>query len=657
MNVSRNDPCPCGSGQKFKRCCGKASGSPPARACAPSAPSPIEFERLAALFHAGRFAELEAQASLLLKQFPESGLSWKLLCAGLQMQGKEALHALQQAAKWLPDDAEAQNNLGLALQDAGQPEGAVVCYRRALNLHPNDPEVLNNLGTALQDLGKFDEAVDSYKQALTFKPDYVAVYDNLGIAFQKLRRLEDAVKCYRQALEIDPNYVEAYCNLGVALVGLGQRDDAISCYRRAMEIKPGCVNACRSLLLTWLYRPDATEEERFVAMTGFAEKMSAGLHEIKRSFSNRRDPHRKLRIGYVSSDFRYHPVGRNMMPVIKYLDRSKFDVYLYGDVQTPDSMTEWYKNMSVWRSIAGIDDQNAAELIRCDEIDILVLLAGRFDGNRPLIAACRAAPVQVSFHDPITSGLRAMDYLLTDYGLSPRGANERFTERLFHLPTFYIHPPAINVPGADFPPSREKGFVTFGSFNNPSKVNEKVVALWARVLQAVPASRLVIKYQDIFKNERLQRHFHNLFSARGIEEDRYDLLSASDSGSQHMARYGSIDIALDTFPFTGSTTTFEALWMGVPVVTLLGDHMVARWSGAMLKKLRLDELIAKNEADYVAIAQGLAQDPARLEVLRAGLRERVAQSPLCDEKRRAQQIERAFRWMWAKWCAEQAAPV
>lgn len=653
MNVSRNEPCPCGSGQKFKRCCGKASNKPVSRSFVPPAPTPIEFDRLVALFHSGRYAELEVQARMLLEKFPESGLVWKLLCASLQMQGKEALQALQKAAALLPDDAEAQNNMGLALQELGQFDSAVASYRRALTIDPDDAEVHNNLGTALQDLKQLDDAVASYRHALKLKPDYAEGYNNLGIAFQELRRYDDAVACYQRALEIKPDYAEAHCNLGVALVRLGQLDDAIASYCCALEIEPDSLDASRSYLAAWLYHPEITAEELFKKLSSFAVRMCAGLREIDRPFLNTRDSSRKLRIGYVSSDFRYHPVGRNIMPLIGCHDRSKFEIFLYGNVLRPDSITEWFKtSVAGWRSIVGISDQDAAEMIRRDEIDILVLLAGRFDDNRPLIAACRAAPVQVSFHDPITSGLKSMDYLLTDHVLSSHETKERYTERLFHLPTFYVHPPSINVPGVELPPARERGYVTFGSFNNLSKVNLQVVALWSRVLHAVPGSRLVIKYQNIFANESLHRRISGLFLNHGIEAQRLDLVSASDTGEQHLARYAAIDIALDTFPFTGSTTTFEALWMGVPVITLLGDHMVARWSGAMLEKLKLNELVAHDEEEYVKIAQGLAQNLDRLEALRTGLRERVAQSPLCDEQGRTRQIERAFRWMWAKWCVE-----
>ncbi len=651
MNVSRNDACPCGSGKKYKRCCGKASTQHPSHAFAP-APSSTELERMVVLFHAGRYAELEIRAGVLLEKFPVDGVSWKLLCAALQMQGKDALHALQMTAKLLPNDAEAHNNLGLALQDIKQFDGAADCYRYALKINPGDAEVWNNLGTALHDLGQYDAAVVSYRSALRLKPGNVVVLNNCGISFQELRRYDDAVFCYRQALEINPEYAKAHCNLGIALVRLGQLDDAIASYSMALKIEPDALDTNRDFLAAKLYQPSIPTSELFQILTRFAVQMSSDLREIGRPFCNSIESRRKLRIGYVSSDFRYHPVGRNIMPLMGCHDRSRFEIFLYGNVLRPDRITDWFKkSVAVWRSIVGISDQDAAEIIRRDEIDVLVFLAGRFDDNRPLIAACRAAPVQVSFHDPITSGLTAMDYLITDHGLSPFNTEEQFTERLFRLPTFYVHPPSINMPHVGLPPAREKGYVTFGSFNNLSKVNGEVLALWSRVLRAVPSSRLIIKYQNVFENESLRRRISDAFLAHGIEPHRLDLVSASDTGEQHLARYAAIDIALDTFPFTGSTTTFEALWMGVPVVTLLGDHMVARWSGAMLKKLKLDELIANNETEYINIAQSLALNLDRLETLRLTLRERVVKSPLCDEQGRTRQIERAYRWMWAKWCA------
>lgn len=619
MNLSRNDPCPCGSGLKFKRCCGKIQEGSAARA---PAAAEADLAPLVELFYAERYAELEHQTRLMLAQHPESGMLWKLLGTALGVQGKDALPALEKAAARLPDDVD----------------------------------VHNNLGNALQDLGQYADAVTSYRRALAIKPDFASAQYNLGICLVHLGQLDEAVASYHRALEIKPDYAEAHSNLGNALRDMGQFVAAVASFRQALALQPDGLDINRGFLSTLLYLPGLSQEVRFNEHLAAVARLGARPHKVERPFPNFPNPRKKLRIGYVSSDFRTHPVGRNIKPLIECHDRSQVEIYLYGDVNRHDGMTEWFRNSAdQWRSIKGLNDGEAAELIRRDEVDILVLLASRFDGNRPLIAAYRAAPVQVSFHDPATSGLVEMDYLITDHNLSPRGAQERFTERLVRLPTFYVHEPMNDAPGIGLLPQRQKGHVTFGSFNNPAKVNESVVALWSRVLKAMPGSRLLLKYKNGFGVVSVKSHYLKLFESCGIPADRLMLVGADEGMVSHLSRYAEIDIALDTFPFTGSTTTFEALWMGVPVVTLLGDHMVARWSGAMLKKLKLDELIAQSEDQYVKIAQGLAQDPDRLASLRAGLRERVAKSPLCDEKGRARQIERAYRWMWAKWCAGQVA--
>lgn len=622
MNVSRNESCPCGSGLRYKRCCGRLSDEPAVPPSPAPSVAPNEFDQLIELFYAERYAELESRSRLLLERHPDSGLAWKLLGTALGVQGKDALLALQKAAELLPDDVD----------------------------------VHNNLGNALQDIGQLTDAVDSYRRALELKPDFVSARYNLGICLVTLGQLDEAVACYRRALEIKPDYAEAHSNLGNALRDMGQFDAAVSSFRRALALQPDGMDANRGFMATILYLPALTLDELFDEHLAAVARLCAHVRKANHFFHNISDPDKKLRIGYVSSDFRNHPVGRNILPLMEHHDREKIEIYLYGDVNRVDGMTEWFQHSAdAWRSIKGLNDCEAAELIRRDQIDVLVLLAGRFDGNRPLIAAYRPAPVQVSFHDPATSGLIDMDYLITDHNLSPRETRERFTERLVHLPTFYVHPPLIAVSEVGMLPQQQKGYVTFGSFNNPAKINERVVSLWAQVLQSIPGSRLLLKYKNGFGVASVKTHFLKLFELYGIPASRLDLVGADEDMSSHLNRYAAIDIALDTFPFTGSTTTFEALWMGVPVVTLLGDHMVARWSGAMLKKLNLDELIANNEDGYVEIAKGLAQNLDRLESMRTGLRERVAKSPLCDEKRRAHQLERVYRWMWAKWCAEHAA--
>lgn len=713
MVSARNNPCPCGSGKKYKHCC---------EASAATHPAPVDFGQLAFLYNNGRFPEAEQFARTLLNRHPGSGEIWKALGYSLGKQGKESVAALQKAASLLPADAGVQDELANALNAKGLYREALECYRKTLSTAPGNALTHNNLATVLQEIGQTEEAVTHYQMALSIQPDYVDAHYNLAIALKKMGRLDDAVSSYRNALRLDPSdadahynlgialqargelklaiqsyrdalrikpaYVDARNNLGMALCGIGELDDAIGCFQQILEIQPNHPEACcnlgvalmnagllkeaivcyqralivapdmmeahRGYLFARLYNDSFTLEELFGTISGYAARRRATLNKPSRQYQDQSGHlKRKIRVGYVSSDFRNHPVGRNILPVIEMHDRDNFEIYLYADLKKPDGMTEQFrKSESTWRPIMGMTDQAVAEMIRQDKMDILVLLAGHFDENRPQVAACRAAPVRVSFHDPMTSGLREMDYLLTDHGLSPRDTREQFTERLFHLPTFYLHPPMINAPDVGALPALERGHVTFCSFNNPSKINDKVVAAWAKVLHAVTDSHLVLKYKNIFSNSCVQRRFIELFQAQGVQADRLQFIGVDEPGEQHLARYAEVDIALDTFPFTGSTTTFEALWMGVPVITLMGDHMVARWSGAMMRKLHLDELIANTEDEFVSVACRLANDLERLAALRAGLRDRVSRSPLCDEHRRTRQIERAYRWMWAKHCAQ-----
>jgi protein O-GlcNAc transferase len=297
-----------------------------------------------------------------------------------------------------------------------------------------------------------------------------------------------------------------------------------------------------------------------------------------------------------------------------------------------------------WRSTVGQSDAQVAEQVMADGIDVLVLLAGRFDRNRPLVASHRAAPVQVSFHDPGTSGVPGMDYLIADPVLVPRRPQERFSERVVRLPWFYIHAPLAEVAIGESP-SQGTGRVTFGSFNNPAKVSAEVLGLWRRVLEAVPGSVLRVRFKNWFSNAGLRARFEAALGAARVE---FETAEAGLEG--HLGSYNGIDVGLDPYPFTGSTTTFEALWMGVPVVTLLGESMAGRWSGSMLRAVGLDDLVASSAEDYVRVAAALAGATARRAALRASLRERVRRSPLCDGAGRARQLERLYRALWRRWC-------
>jgi predicted O-linked N-acetylglucosamine transferase (SPINDLY family) len=327
----------------------------------------------------------------------------------------------------------------------------------------------------------------------------------------------------------------------------------------------------------------------------------------------------------------------------------------YADVSAPDAMTARFQTaVDAWCPIAGLSDEDVAAKIRADRIDIVVVLAAHFDRNRPLVCAYRPAPIQISFHDLLTTGLEAVDYFIADRTVFPKGAVERFTERVIRLPSIYVHAPLAEVPVPP-PPAAAAGLVTFGSFNNPAKINDQVLALWAKVLAAAPGSRLLLKFRNWFLVPSLQARIGAALRGFGVDPSRIQFDGAPDQTAGHLARYGRIDIALDTFPFSGSTTTFEALWMGVPVITLTGATVASRWSASILHTLKLEEFVADTPERYVGAAAALAGDSARLAGLRSTLRERICRSPLVDGGLRARQIERVYRAVWRRWCARPGA--
>jgi len=347
----------------------------------------------------------------------------------------------------------------------------------------------------------------------------------------------------------------------------------------------------------------------------------------------------KLRVGFVSSDFRRHAVARNVLPVLQMMDRDQFEIHCFSDLVEPDSVTDEFRAISTsFVSIRDLDDAMAASLIRDAGIDILVILAGRFDRNRPFIAAYRAAPIQISWHDVATSGLSTMDYLIADPILVPKVTAEKFTERVLYLPSFVIHAPISNAPRIGGDERNGKRGLVFGSFNNPGKLNKRVLGLWGKVLKACPGSRLKLKYLDYYADPFLCQR---CLAALEVEPDRVEFIGAPDpSIGDHLAHYQDIDLALDSFPFSGSTTSFEALWMGVPVLTLAGERMVSRWTASMLHAVGLGSFIVQTEEGFIARAVAISGDHALLGQIRSTLRDRVAASALCDTRSHARAFER-----------------
>ena len=723
MRPGRNDPCPCGSGKKFKKCC---HDKPEAHLAAPSTaansitPTPAEINPLLTLFNAGNYVAMESRSRGLLEQYPDSGIIWKALGISLHGQGKDGLSAIQKAAELLPGDADAHynlgvalqkigqiveaiasyrraveikldfaaahNNLGLALQDIGQVDDAAASYRRALEINPDYAEAYGNLGNALRDLGHPDSAVTSYRRALEIKPDYAEVHNNLGNILCVLGRLDEAVASYRRALEIKPDYVEVHSNLGNALRNLGRFDEAEASYRRALEIKPdfaaGCSNlgtllknagrldeaiACyrravaldphhaqahSDLVYTLYFHPAFDERAILAEVKQFA---SAHPSPLSPSFGSRAGhdytPERRLRIGYVSPDFRNHCQSLFTIPLLSNHDHTQFEIYCYADLARSDGISERLASCAdVWRSTHLKSDAQLAEMISADGVDILIDLTMHMDKGRPMLFARKPAPVQVAWLAyPGTTGLPAMDYRLTDPWLDPPElGDDRYTEKSIRLPdTFWCYAP-LDSEGLEpnALPALTAGYVTFGCLNNFCKVSDDTLCRWGQVMAKVPSSRLILLAAT---GSHRQRVF-DLLGRYGVDAERIEFVEYQPR-SQYLRTYHRIDICLDTLPYNGHTTSLDAYWMGVPVVTQVGHTIVGRAGWSQLNNLGLSELVAFDDQGFVDIVAALASDLSRLSLLRDTLRSRLQASPLMDGKHFAKAIETAYRQIWQNTCA------
>jgi protein O-GlcNAc transferase len=608
----------------------------------------------AAHLAAHRYAEARGICDALLTAHPDDPevLHVTGLVRFRQGDCETAIDLLSRSLELRPDSADVLANLGAMQEELGNDEAAFGCFAAAHDLAPQDISVLQRLGRTLFRLENYRGAEAAWRELLALTPQSALAYCELGYALRGQGRLDEALEAFRRATELDPNEAAAWNNFAVACQGYGQFRRAAEAHRRFLAVRPdAAATAYRNLMTVMLYSHEFSDAERWAVAREFETACAAPIAARARtSFAQSRDASRRLRVGYVSSDFYEHPVGRNLEPVLAHRDRARFEVICYAEVVRPDGLTARFQALADgWRPTTGLTDEQVAAQIRADQVDVLVILAGRFDRNRPLVAAYRAAPVQVSFHDPGTSGLQAMDYLIADRVLVPRQTAERFSERVVALPSFYIHG-TLGGPEVGPLPAERNGYVTFGSFNNPAKVNDAVLGLWGEVLRAVPGARLKIKCKNWFANSGLQERFREKL---GIAPDRIEFDMADRSIGDHLSLYNDVDVALDPFPFTGSTTTFEALWMGVPVVTLAGTNMAGRWSASMLSALRLHELVAATHEEYMAIARRLATDLPQLAAMRAALRQRVVASPLCNGRARARQLERLYRALWGRWCRQE----
>jgi protein O-GlcNAc transferase len=573
-------------------------------------------------------------------------------------QGDAAATTLRHALAIEPKSLKALNSLVGILWHDGKDQEAINACCRAIDLQPDWAIAHYNLSRCLWRVGRIQEAADAGRRAIHFNPAIPEPHVNLGIILKDQGLLDESAASHRRALAVRPDSPSAHLNLAHTLKDQGLLDEAIAELRKALECDPTCAAAQSDLAFTVLYQsmddPHAVLHECQEFNRRFAEPFA---HEI-RPHQNDPNPNRPLRIGYVGADFRNHCQSLFLLPLMVAHDHEQFHLHCYSSVIRPDAMTEMLRRHALtWRHVANVPDERVVEMIRSDAIDVLVDVTMFMAGGRPLLFARKPAPIQVAWLAyPGTTGLAAMDYRLTDPYLDPPGEHDDdYSERSIRLPdTFWVYDPrAREIAIPSFPalevnplPALSAGHVTFGCLNNFCKVTDRALSMWASVMTALPTSRMILMAPTGSTRDRVLE----ALSRMGVTPPRIEFVGFQPN-AQYMQTYQRIDLALDTFPYNGHTTSLDSYWMGVPVVTLVGRTAVARAGWCQLNNLALTELAAHSTDEFVRIATELASDLPRLSALRSSLRDRMRKSPLMDAPRFARNVEAAYRKMWQTWCA------
>ncbi len=566
-------------------------------------------------------------------------------------QTLDALGAFERVLALAPQHSGALFQLGAIAHGAGRLDSAKGFFARAATADPRSAEVQIALGALLHGEGALDQAAAALERAVALEPGDADAWMNLGNIRREQGAYTAAELAGRRATELSPASALAWRNLAVTLQEQGRAEPAIAAYDRALAHAPELREAQSGRLFCLNYEEDRSAAEVAREHQRWGVSLQARAPAAAAAWPNAPDPGRRIRIGYVSGDFHTHPVGYFLLQVLKAHNRSSVEVICYSNGVRTDAMTGQLRDASDhWRSIAGMNDEAAEAMIRADAIDVLIDLSGHTAHGRLPLFARRPAPVLASWLGYVaTTGLPAIDYLITDPETAPPGSEVLFTETLLRSPRgrFCYAPPGY-APEVSEPPSSRGAPVVFGSFNDTLKITPRVVRLWAAVLAAVPESRLMLKWRSL-DDEGVRGRFMELFGRAGVDSSRLELRGYSPH-PEMLAQYAEVDVALDPLGFSGGMTTCEALFMGIPVVTLPEEKPASRQTLSFLTQLGMTELVAASEAHYVSLAASLARDPERLKHLRASLRPRMQSSPVCQPALFTATHEGLIRRMWRDWC-------
>lgn len=647
-------------------------------------PSSEEMNTLVSLYQSGHMAEVEQQCKLSLVNYPQSSIVMNLLAAAQGAQGRmeEAVNSYRKAIQMNPSFAEAYCNCGVALKKLGRFEEALQSYNKAIHLKPNYPDAFSNRGVLLQELGDWDQALFSHNKAIQLDPysatayfnlgivwkekghlavaalnfkkatelqyDFVGAICNYGLVLQELGFISQALEHYHKAVKIEPNFAEAHGNLGTLFQELGRLKDSLNSYKKAIQLQPDYLAAYSNLLMLQNYLPPDLTNNSFQMALEYGKivtESSAPKLNVKKETQTLA----KLRVGFVSGDLHNHPVGYFLESFLRSVDKSRLELFAYPTTLIFDSLSERIKpHFASWKSLKSKTDLESAELIAADGIHVLIDLAGHTQNNRLPVFAFRPSPIQVTWLGYFaTTGLDEIDYFLGDHHVTPVESNESFSESVWRLPRsrWCYTQPDIDIEVSELPALRN-GYITFGCFGNLSKINDSVVELWCKILRAIPDSRLILKSFQ-FKDLAVRQVLVDRFGELGVSQNRVKI-EGPDNRYNYFESFRQIDITLDTFPFSGGTTSVDSLWMGVPIITLLGDSLVSRQGVGILASTDMQNWIAADEKDYVTKAISFASRINYLAELRTGLRPKVLSSPLFDAPQFARDIEDALWAMWSR---------
>ena len=568
----------------------------------------------------------------------------------------EAIDLLGQAHKSNPRDHVCEMRYALALLGARRTAEAEKHFRHAVQMKPDFVEGWENLAYCLKTQDRLDEAVACHEKVAALQPKYASGWYNYGLTLSLIGRIGDALACHERSLAADPRYALARYGRAQALHQAHRMAEAVEDYDKFLALEPRSHEA-RSYRLFALHSLDGISREQL-----FADHVAYGRvvgPAPERIFPNTPDAERRLRVAFLSPDLRTHSVAFFLEPLLAEMDSEQFEIYLYHDHFREDAFTERLRPLAAkWRNFVGQPAEVVEATIRADAPDLLIDLAGHTGmTNRLPLFAKRLAPVQITYLGyPNTTGVPAMDYRFTDAIADPLGDADRYaTEKLVRFaPTAWAYSPPPDAPAVAAAPCLSRGHITFGCFNTPAKITDAVLGLWAKILSSVPNSRLCLKGAGL-DNPALRDRYLAPFARAGVSADRVDFLARTNGTASHLACYHSMDIALDTAPYNGTTTTCEALWMGVPVTTKVGDRHMARVGASLLTAVGHPEWIAASDEEYAAHAIALASSAENLSQIRSGLRSDLERSPLLDRAGQASRFGTALRECWKKWCVEQSS--